>query len=390
MAETVLMPKAGLTMDAGTIVTWLVDVGESVTAGQAVAEVETEKITIDVEAHVGGVLLRRLDAGAEVPVGEAIAIIGDPAEDISRVTLWGDRQDALRQAADTATSETAEATAATSAVGSSPVKSNRVAASPVSRRLANDLGVDLAGVTGTGPEGRITRSDVEAAAPVAGSVEPASRMREAIAKSMSLSATIPQFSLERDVDVTDLEARLGEVAAAVADERRPTIADAIASATARALRAHPQILRSWENGAYRIHNSVNLGIAVALPHGIVVPVIADADRQSVTELAARRRSLQEKVGSGSGLSGDEASGAVFTVSNLGALGVDRFRALVNPPEPGILAVGRVSAREGRRFVTLNLSVDHRVADGAEAARLLGTIAESMETKDAIDMLLADT
>jgi pyruvate dehydrogenase E2 component (dihydrolipoamide acetyltransferase) len=377
MAEIVVMPKAGLTMEEGTIVAWLVGLGEEVAPGQAVCEVETEKITTEVEAHEGGVLLRRLEEGVRVPVGEPIGILGAADEDVSHLALWGEVETAPEPAA----RQVAEAPSA-------PPRGDRVASTPVARRLADSLGVDLGTLTGTGPGGRITREDVETAAKSKTvDVEQATKMRKAIAASMTLSAAIPQYSLERDVDVTDLEQSLADVATTVTEAERPTVADAIVAATARSLRDHPDFLRSWENEGYRIYSNANVGVAVAVEGGLVVPVIPDADQQTVTGLAGRRRSMQEKVTSGTGLSREEAGGGVFTVSNLGALGVDRFRALVNPPESGILAVGRVTGKEGRRIVTLTLSADHRVTDGATGARLLESIADALSTEHGIAELL---
>jgi pyruvate dehydrogenase E2 component (dihydrolipoamide acetyltransferase) len=195
---------------------------------------------------------------------------------------------------------------------------------------------------------------------------------------MSLSAAVPQFSLERDVDVDDLRSILA--GSSMGLDASLSLADAIGVATARAIGRHEVFLRQWDEGSFRYADGVHLGLAVAVEDGLIVPVLRDADRLSVEAFSAARRDLQARTLAGK-LGADEASGAVFTISNLGPLGVDRFRALVNPPESGILAVGRARSVEGRLVVTLSLTADHRVVDGAQGARLLGEIARYLEEPD---------
>lgn len=254
-------------------------------------------------------------------------------------------------------------------------------ASPAARKRAEELGVDLARVPGTGPGGRITIEDVEKAAATGPSRErrePLSRMRRAIGERMTRSVReAPQYAISRDVDMT----------AADGLRRREGVSytDVIVAVCARALRAHPRLRGRIEDDALVTTERVNIGVAVAVEDGLLVPVIRDVDRKDLATLARERAALEEgsRVGK---LPADAWSGGVFTISSLGTLGVDRFTAIVNPPEAAILAVGRVADRvvslEGapaiRPYVSLTLSVDHRVADGATAARFLADVAERLE------------
>jgi pyruvate dehydrogenase E2 component (dihydrolipoamide acetyltransferase) len=265
----------------------------------------------------------------------------------------------------------------------------------VARKRAGQLGVELTTVAGSGPGGRITMKDIDdaiAARSHQGTATPAgspalttvraaggrsevpSRLRSAIATAMSLSAAVPQFSLERDVDVDDIRSIL---AGSIGRDVSPSLADAIGVATARAIGRHEIFLRQWDEGLFRYADGVHLGLAVAVEDGLIVPVLRDADRLSVEAFSIARRDLQARTLAGK-LGSDEVFGAAFTISNLGPFGVDRFRALVNPPESGILAIGRARGVEGRLVVTLTLTADHRVVDGAQGARLLGEIARHLE------------
>lgn len=219
------------------------------------------------------------------------------------------------------------------------------------------------------------------------STEQPNRMRRGIAATMTASAAIPQFSLERDVDVSLLEERLAGLAPSD-PTTRPTIGDAVTAALARALPGHPAFMRSWIDDVFHLHRVVNMGVAVALPDGLVTPVIAGADQLGVSQLAGIRRSLQHRLNTGDRLSPTEATGATFTITNLGALGVDRFTALVNPPQPGIMAIGRTRNLDGGRVLTLTLTADHRVADGAHGARLLADVADGLSLEPRVDDLLA--
>lgn len=396
MAEIVVMPKVGLTAREAVLREWLVEEGDSVAAGDVLFEIETDKMVAEVESPASGVLLRRIDPDVVVGVGEPIAVIGEPGEDIAGITLFAGAPPP-EGGSETGRSEEAEGREA--ATGSAAdVGDVRLKASPVARKRAKQLGVDLTTVAGSGPGVRITMRDIDDAAAALsrggtatsagspastaaradGRSEEPSRLRIAIAAAMSLSATVPQFSLERDVDLDDLQSIMADRAMGLDDSL--SLADAIGVATARAIGRHDVFLRQWDEGSFRYSDGVHLGLAVAMEDGLIVPVLRDADRLSVEAFSAARHDLQARTLAGK-LGADEAFGAVFTISNLGPFGVDRFRALVNPPESGILAVGRARSVEGRLVVTLCLTADHRVVDGAQGARLLGEIARYLEEPD---------
>ena len=396
MAEVVVMPKIGLTAREALLRDWLVDVGAEVAAGDPLCEIETDKIVNEMESPASGVLLKRTEIELVVPVGEPIAVIGALGEDVDDIALFsGQEVDAKAQAAPEEASERSPAPAAESSVARQVRAEGRSATSPVARRRAEELGVDLGMVVGTGPGGRVTRDDVEAAAdarPVASAVEAGARtteqpskLRLAIAAAMAASASVPQFSLERDVDITDVLSRLRS--RSEDRERSISIADAIGLATARAIRSHPGFLRSWSDGTFAVSADVAIGLAVAVDDGLIVPVLHGADQLDLEAFSEQRRNLQERTLEGR-LTTHESSGAVFTISNLGLLGIDRFRALVNPPESGILALGRAREHDGRSIMTLTLSADHRVVDGVQGAGLLGTTARLLEEPDGVDELLA--
>jgi pyruvate dehydrogenase E2 component (dihydrolipoamide acetyltransferase) len=406
VAEVLVMPKLGLTMEEGALNAWHIRVGDQIDLGDQICDVETDKLSVAVESPFSGILLRCVEPGRTIPVGAPIAVIGAADEDAQQVQLFGDDPVSLNApAADSAVAAAHDSPGSTAAPTEedAPPKSGPKA-SPLARKLAAEQGVNLSDVRGTGPAGRITRADIELAASAsapacsstsaapaatarppsaaqAGDVTEPSRKRRAIAASMTLSAATPQFSLQRDVDVAALEELLVRRRDWFAATQRPTIADAVGFAVARALRAWPVFLTAWSDAGLIRHDGVHLGVAVAMADGLVVPVITHADRRSLPEYAETRRDLQNRAGSGA-LRAAETSGAVFTISNLGPLGVDRFTALVNPPESGILALGRIRDDQGRRNLTLTLSCDHRVVDGADGARLLAAIAATLETRAA--------
>jgi pyruvate dehydrogenase E2 component (dihydrolipoamide acetyltransferase) len=349
VAIAVRMPKLGQEMAAGRVVEWLKRVGDEVAAGELIAMVETDKTTVDLESPAGGY------------VG-ALSVDLDETVDVGTVIAWIlERPDEAVPAA------------ATTPVG-------RVPASPLARRRAEQLGIDLATATPTGPRGWVTVEDVEAvaaaSAPAAAAAPSLTPMRTAIAAQMTRSAGVPQFRVSREVDVTDVAAYL--------DSGPTTITDAVLWATGQALIRHPDVNASWIDGpppSIARHRQVAVGVAVAVDEGLLVPVIADADRLTLTEVHARRIALEEAARRGT-LSSSQLQGATFTVSNLGSLGVDQFEALVNPPEAGILAVGAARRRAvvvgdsvaARTTLMLTFAGDHRVVDGAAGARFLATIA----------------
>ena len=383
-------------MDEGRIVAWHKRVGDAVVAGEVLFEVETDKATMEVESPAAGTLRRILFAAdSSAPVATVIALISDTADELIPDLVLGPQVPKPSQPAGVPPASGRLPSAALRAQGPLPLPSepeslapsdsDRVRSSPAARKRAQELGVDISKVRGSGPGGRVTLEDVESAASTLSSPgerrEPLSRMRRAIAERMMRSVRDqPQFSISRDVDMS-----------AANEARRKAGAsytDAIVAACAKALRDHPRLRARIEGAELVISGAIHVGIAVALDDGLLVPVLLDADKKDLSELAREREQLEQRARAGK-LAEHEIGGAVFTVSNLGTLGVDRFTAIVNPPEAAILAVGRVSdrviAKDGtsmiRPVATLTLSVDHRVADGATAARYLAAVAERLERAD---------
>jgi len=383
-------------MDEGRIVAWHKRVGDAVAAGDLLFEVETDKATMEVESPTAGTLRRILyPADATAPVATVIALITETADEPlpsdpsvaaepPKPSLRGGAQ-APMGPGPTAAQGPSEALPPTG----SP-DGERVRSSPAARKRAQELGVDIGSIPGSGPGGRVTLEDVDAAAaaskssPTAPSKEkrePLSRMRRAIGERMTKSVREqPQFSISRDVDMT------------AANEKRKAASasytDAIVAAAAKTLREHPRLRARLEGGELVTSEAANIGLAIALEDGLLVAVVRDADRKSLEDLAAERERLEGHARAGR-LAEHELTGSVLTVSNLGTIGIDRFTAIVNPPEAAILAVGRVAdrvvARDGapavRPIATLTLSVDHRVADGATAARYLSALADRLERGD---------
>jgi len=379
-------------MDEGKVIAWRKREGDHVTKGEILFEVETDKANMEVEAPTDGFVRRILvPAGRMVPVATPIALIADSAEE-----RLPDMAEALPEVAG-ALPEVAQATppiadrfpSVAEGIASRPsiaaaIDGDRVRSSPAARKRAQELGVDINAVKGTGPGGRIGIEDVEAAAqtaaPAAGAGEkrePLSRMRRAVAAAMTRSASVPQFSISRDIDM------------GAADQRRRTAGvsytDVIVAACAQALRAHPRLGARFDGDAVVFSESIDIGIAVALDEGLIVPVIRGADGKDLAALKREREEL-ERAARGGRLPAHAMGPASLTVSNLGTFGVDLFTALVNPPEAAILAVGRVADRVVARgaapavrpTMTATLSVDHRVADGADAARFLDDVAKQLE------------
>jgi pyruvate dehydrogenase E2 component (dihydrolipoamide acetyltransferase) len=398
----VIMPKLGLTMDEGRLIAWHKAVGDAVAEGEVLFEVETDKAAMEVPANVSG-FVRQLLAAPEdmVPVAEVVAVITTAADEgfdeAVRPAATGDVALPRYSPPSAASSTSSQSQAAQRSVEQhppSPARDASFATSPAARRLAAELGVDISTVRPRSGS-RVTTEDVEAAAAVASSSTassspaspatsagekriPLSRMRRAIAAAMSRSTReAPQFSIERDVDMSAANARRKAAGA--------SYTDVVVSAAAKALAAHPRLRSRFDGDAIVEVAGAHVGLAVAVTDGLLVPVIRDADSKDLAALVKEREHLEEGAHAGR-LSADALTGAVFSVSNLGSLGVDRFTALVNPPEAAILAMGRVRdrvvARDGkaevRPVVTLTLSVDHRVADGADAARFLDDVATRLE------------
>ncbi len=435
------MPRLSDTMERGTIARWLVAEGDPVHEGDVLAEIETDKATMELNAYNEGVLLRILvQDGESADLGAPIAVIGAEGEDASgfsaaagegtaAATADGDGAGDGGAASATAVAEapaadapSSDAPAAVTAASAAPAKATPgtgdLKASPVARRIASDAGFDLRVLAGkgSGPDGRIVRIDVERAiagggpakaaeapaaaaapaqAPAAAKAPPPeadvviepSPMLRAVARRMSESKSqVPHFYLQCEIDMGKALALREELNAELAGEGvKLTVNDLIVRACALALRDHPQFHRSWVDGKLYQHGAAHVGIAVALDEGLIVPVVRNADSLSLRDLAVAARDLVGRARSGS-LKQNEIEGGTFSVSNLGMLGITSFQAIINPPEPGILAVGSVVERAigiagqvvVRPLMAVNLSVDHRAASGADGARLLQTVTRYLE------------
>ncbi len=432
MAKEVYMPALGMNQETGTLLRWHKAEGDTVTKGEPLMEVATDKTDVEIEAPASGVL-RRVTAreGDEVPVGHVIALIAaadevvagvapaaampvaPPAEAAPAPAAAGPAQPisplaarvAARHGVDVSQVKPAggriqkEDVLAYLAAQETTLPAGRVLASPKARRLAQEAGIDLAGLVGSGPDGAVLAGDVVAAqsapaAPVAIPVTvpaaaaaqtvPMSRMWKVMAERLTESwTTVPHFFLGREVDATGLVA--WREAAQARSEAKLTITDCLVKLVAHTLRRHPRVNAAWQNGTIAANADVHVGIAVAVDDGLLVPVIRYADRLGLSEMAAARADLVGRGQNGK-LTPDDLMGGTFTISNLGMLGIDHFSAIINPPQAAILAVGRivdkVVAVAGQPVVRprmgLNLSCDHRVVDGARAARFLDELASVIE------------
>jgi pyruvate dehydrogenase E2 component (dihydrolipoamide acetyltransferase) len=404
----IVMPRLSDSMDEGTVLTWLKQVGDEVAVGEELVEIETDKANMAYESDRAGTLLKILaEEGDTLEVGAPIAVIGD-----------GSEQGQAEQAADAAPVAAATAVvrdevareSAPVAPGTAAVRAERsggVKASPIARRIARERGIDLAAVKGTGPTGRIVRADVEgfsvgAVAPASNGGPPSvaaetakgaveyvelSKLQQTVARRMSESkATAPHFYLEAEVDVSlAVEARHRLKVAAVDGETVPSFNDLVVKACAQALREHPRANGAYRDGRLEFYSRVNIGIAVAAEDVLVVPTVFDADRKGLAAIAEESRLLAQRVREGT-VTPPELAGGTFTVSNLGMYGIDSFSAIVNAPQAAILAVGSIAERPAVRdgqievgqFLHLTLSCDHRILYGATAAEFLATVRRQLE------------
>ena len=425
------MPRLSDTMEEGTMGRWLKQVGDTVERGEVVAEIESDKATMDLISYESGVLAQILvPEGETVAIGRPVAVVGNGA-----LATRPDQNDAAPpseskldggQTANHAVE--VEATDASTAKAATPAQpapiaasvddeGRKVKASPLARARARDLGVELSGVRGSGDGGRIVRADVEAAAqgpaPVATAVPvppatastserpapgvasadaeeiPLSRMRRVAARRLTESSQqTPHFFLTRSVEVDALLALRADInrsLAAAGDDLKVSVNDLLVRACSVALRDSPAVNVSWAGDRILRHLHVNIGIAVATDGGLIVPVIRDADRKSVTEIAREARGLIDKARAGR-LTTEEFTGGTFTISNLGMYGIEHFTAIINPPEAALLAVGAARAEpvvsDGevvvRQVMNLTLAIDHRPLDGASGAQFLQKLAAILE------------
>jgi pyruvate dehydrogenase E2 component (dihydrolipoamide acetyltransferase) len=452
MAKIVELPRLSDTMEEGVIAKWHIAEGDAVKRGQVIADIETDKATMEFESFDAGVVLKILAPEGEVlAIGTPIAVLGKAGEDVD-AALAGRGGKAAAKPADgkAAAKEPAKAEPAPSKAAAEPAEgkatardepesqsvikikrsgvgpvatpmeseagrsSERIAASPLARRLAREQGVDLAAVTGSGPHGRIVKADVESAA-AAGAAAPAgapgkaapalggevdsrgrpfvvhpdepvklSQMRKAIARRMSqANAEIPHFYLTTVVDM-DLAVSLREQLK-TALEAKVSFNDFVLLAAAKALRAHPEVNAYWDGQTVVRRGNVHMGVAVAVDEGLIVPVVRHADQRTLRELADQVRDLGQRARDKK-LSPEEMSGSTFTVSNLGMFGIDEFAAVINPGEGAILAVGAIAdavvAKGGQvaigKRMKMTLACDHRVMDGATGAKFLATLRGLLE------------
>jgi pyruvate dehydrogenase E2 component (dihydrolipoamide acetyltransferase) len=396
VASEVILPRLGQGMEAGTIVRWLKAEGDSVEKGEPLFELDTDKVTQEVEAEASGVLLKIVVPEGEVPVGTAIAYLGEAGEEVPAVSTPAEMARPEPQPTPAPTQEDGRPAEPAPAVSlQSP--EGRVKASPLARRIARERGIDLAALAGTGPEGRIVAEDVERAgvapaeAPAAPAAAPGkaqrvelSTLRKTIARRLTEAWTVPAFQISMSADMTKSQ----ELRALLVDrhpQERPTVTDVLTRVCAIALMRHPAVNATFAGDAIDLHPAANVGLAVATDRGLVVPVINGADSRTVAGIAAVRADLVGRARDGK-LTAEDLEGGTFTISNLGMYGVEQFIAVLNPPQAAILAVGAIEdrpvAREGRLVVrpmmTMTLTCDHRTIDGATAADFLRTVKDFLE------------
>ncbi|TML88270.1 MAG: 2-oxo acid dehydrogenase subunit E2 [Actinobacteria bacterium] len=406
MATEIKLPRLGQGMESGTIVKWLKSEGDKVEKGEPLYELDTDKVTQEVEADASGVLLRIAVAEGEVPVGRTIAVIGEQGEEVAEEAKAEDRPEEEGSPGPAREAERERGRAAStngSQTESAPAERSldtgaaRLKASPLARRIARERGIDLASISGTGPEGRVVAEDVEraaaapasAAAPApaaAGEVEarPLTSIRRTIARRLTQAWTIPVFQLTISVDMTRTNELVTKLRAANPDVRI-TVSDVLAKLSAAALMKHRDVNVQYTEEAILVFPSANIGIAVAAPQGLVVPVISACERRTIPEIAIARVDVVERARAAK-LQAADMEGGTFTISNLGMYGVEQFIAVLNPPQAAILAVGttedRIVAVDGapavRPMLTLTLTCDHRAVDGATGAEFLATLKASLE------------
>jgi len=440
MISEVVMPQMGADMTEGTIVRWLKNEGDEVARGEVIAEIETDKANVEIEAFESGVFRKTLAGeGDVVQVGEVIAIVGAAEDDISQYpdgakpeaapvaakqpagkgksAAGGKSQAALE--AEEASPKQEHQVAATPEAGAPPEEkaaatrasaNGRVRASPLARRIAQERGVDLRQVRGSGPDGRIVRRDVESAdvgaqraapepprpsaepvgAPQAAPAPPGpvtmSRMRQAIARRMSQSKReAPHYYLLVDIDMTDALALRKQVNETLPEEQHVTVNDLIVKACAIALQRHPQFNTTVTGETFTRIEAQNVCVAIALEDGLIAPAILDAGRKTLVEIGRETKDLVARARGGS-LRPDEITAGTFSITNLGAYGIETLIGIIQPPQTAILGVGAATAQPAvldgavvvRQVMKAALSADHRVTDGAQGARFLGEIKSLLE------------
>ncbi len=421
MAIKIQMPKLSDTMDTGRIIKWLKKEGEKVAPGDVIAEVETDKANMDMEAYDEGILLKVVaKEGDKVPIGGLIGILGDAGEDLSAI---------LKESSLSSSNEASKSVAASGearhettgenvseksppSISSAPLRmqtestdrsgNGRLKASPLAKRLARERGIDIEDVKGSGTAGRIIKRDVEAfvrsvskrAPHIVSSGEfkdePLTMMREAIAKRLSQSnVEAPQFYLTVEVKMENAIA-FRDSLNRFDEQNKISFNDIIVKACSSALQEHPEVNATFMQDRIRIFGDVHIGVAVAIDDGLITPVIHDVDKKGLRDISEESKDLAARARERK-LKPEEYSGSTFTVSNLGMFGVDEFTAIINPPEAAILAVGSIvekpvveddQVKIGKRM-RMTLSSDHRVVDGALAARFMQTLKMVLENPAAL-------
>ena len=402
MAEVIRMPKMSDTMTEGVIVSWLKQVGDDIKPGDILAEVETDKATMELENYVKGTLLHiGIPAGGSVPVDALIAIVGQKGDDITALLSGASAPAAPAAKAEEVKTETVSTPVAAAPLANTSSDS-RVKASPLAKKIADEKGIDINNISGSGDGGRIVKRDVETYTPASKGASkstvvlptvvgqesfdevPVSQMRKVIARRLSESKhTAPHFYLTMSINMDKvIEARKAML------EYSPvkiSVNDIIIKAVAGALRKNPAANSSWLGDKIRYNHHINIGVAVAIEDGLIVPVVKFADSKSLSHISAEVKELADKA-KNKKLQPSEFEGNTFTISNLGMFGIDEFTAIINPPDACILAVGAaketVIVENGQmkigQVMKVTLSCDHRVVDGAVGSAFLKTLKELLE------------
>lgn len=419
MSFEVTMPQMGADMTEGTIVKWLKSVGDNVTRGEMIAEIETDKANVELEAFESGTLLKVIaEEGEVVPVGEVIAVLGaaneaTPEIDRKPPAVTPARRE-IEPEVKAASHAPAAAPAETTVSVAEPPRSTgapedgRIRISPVARKIAGDAGFDYSNLQGTGPDGRILRRDVEAAIAKAPASSPAtaaprpatatasapaglSKMRQAIARRMAQSkASAPHYYLTLDIDMTAALEFRAQINANATDDQRVSINDLIVKACAIALERRPKFNAEFAESGLQMHARVNVCIGIALEDGLIAPAVMDCQAKSLGRIAIETKDLVNRAKAGR-LRADEYSDGTFTITNLGAYGVETLIGIINPPQAAILGVGSVMAKPIvkdnavviRQVMKVALSADHRVTDGAEGAGFIKEIQNLLEAPAAL-------
>lgn len=415
MEEVVLMPRLSDTMTEGVIAGWQKNVGDTVKKGEVLADIETDKATMELESYKDGILLYQgAKAGEKILVNELLCIIGQPGLDVNAIVAavkaGGSTAPAAATPAATTAAPAPAAQAASALVAAAPavVNDGRIFASPLAKKVASEKGIDLRYVKGSGDNGRITKTDVDAFTPAAASAAPASaaktaavttaapagvesfeevpvsQMRKTIARRLGESLfTAPHFYLTMSIDMDAAVAartRINEVAPV-----KVSFNDMVLKATALALKQHPKVNSSWLGDKIRYNHHINIGVAVAVEDGLLVPVVRFADTKSLSQIGAEVKEYAQKA-KDKKLQPADWEGSTFTISNLGMFGIDQFTAIINPPDSCILAVGGISqvpvVKNGQvvpgNIMKVTMSCDHRSVDGATGAAFLQTLKSLLE------------